>query len=82
MDNSRKKTMISPYSVARILLFLGEIKMFYNTSDFFLMRLRSVPAGNGIQSELWRNVRVICNADVLVVMARGREGGYCVTRLG
>ena len=38
--------------------------------------------GNGIQSELWRNVRVICNTDVLVVMVRGREGGCCVTRLG
>ena len=33
-----------------------------------------------IQSELWRNVGVICNADVLVMEGEG-GGGCCVTRL-
>ena len=59
------------------------MELFYNRSDFSIMRLTSCARdGNGIQSELRRNVRVICNTDVLVVMVRGREGGCCVTRLG
>ena len=43
------------------------------------MRVTSALAGNGIQSELWRNVGVICNADVLVLLGSGREEGVVLS---